>query len=210
MGSDPARAVTMQEGTAGYPVSMLYLASQSPRRAELLARLGPAFEPLALDVPEIRSPDETAQAYVRRVSAEKARAGLAKLGPHPAGAVVLSADTEVILDGEVFGKPADAADAAAMLRRLSGRTHEVLSVVTVAAAGREMQVESRSEVTFAPLAEADIAAYVASGEPMGKAGAYAIQGQGERFVAHLSGSHSGVMGLPMHETWTLLREFGVL
>ncbi len=189
---------------------MLYLASQSPRRAELLVRLGPAFEPLTLDVPEIRSPDETAQAYVRRVSAEKARAGLARLGRHPADAVVLSADTEVILDGEVFGKPADAADAAAMLRRLSGRTHEVLSVVTVAAAGREMQVESRSEVTFAPLAEADIAAYVASGEPMGKAGAYAIQGQGERFVAHLSGSHSGVMGLPMHETWTLLREFGVL
>ena len=209
MGSDPARAITIQEGTAGYPVSMLYLASQSPRRAELLARLGPAFEPLALDVPEVRSPDETAQDYVRRVSAEKARAGLVELGPHP-DAVVLSADTEVILDGEVFGKPADAADAAAMLRRLSGRTHEVLSVVTVAAAGREMQVESRSEVTFAPLAEADIAAYVASGEPMGKAGAYAIQGQGERFVAHLSGSHSGVMGLPMHETWTLLREFGVL
>lgn len=209
MGSDPARAITMQEGTAGYPVSMLYLASQSPRRAELLARLGPAFELLALDVPEIRSPDETAQAYVRRVSAEKARAGLAELGTHP-DAVVLSADTEVILDGDVFGKPADAADAAAMLRRLSGRTHEVLSVVTAAAAGRETQVESRSEVTFAPLAEADIAAYVASGEPMGKAGAYAIQGPGERFVAHLSGSHSGVMGLPMHETWILLREFGVL
>lgn len=199
----------MQRGMAGYPVSMLYLASQSPRRAELLARLGPAFEPLALDVPEVRSPGETAQDYVRRVSAEKARAGLVKLGPHP-DAVVLSADTEVILDGEVFGKPADAADAAAMLRRLSGRTHEVLSVVTVAAAGREAQVESRSEVTFTPLAEADIAAYVASDEPMGKAGAYAIQGQGERFVAHLSGSHSGVMGLPMHETWTLLREFGVL
>jgi len=199
----------MQRGTAGYPVNMLYLASQSPRRAELLARLGPAFEPLALDVPEVRSPDETAQDYVRRVSAEKARAGLVELGPHP-DAVVLSADTEVILDGEVFGKPADAADAAAMLRRLSGRTHEVLSVVTVAAAGREAQVESRSEVTFAPLAEADIATYVASDEPMGKAGAYAIQGQGERFVAHLSGSHSGVMGLPMHETWTLLREFGVL
>ncbi len=199
----------MQRGMAGYPVSMLYLASQSPRRAELLARLGPAFEPLALDVPEVRSPGETAQDYVRRVSAEKARAGLVELGPHP-DAVVLSADTEVILDGEVFGKPADAADAAAMLRRLSGRTHEVLSVVTVAAAGREAQVESRSEVTFAPLVEADIAAYVASDEPMGKAGAYAIQGPGERFVAHLSGSHSGVMGLPMHETWTLLREFGVL
>ncbi len=209
MGSDPARAITIQEGTAGYPVSMLYLASQSPRRAELLARLGPAFEPLALDVPEIRSPDETAQAYVRRVSAEKARAGWDKVRHRP-GAVVLSADTEVILDGDVFGKPADAADAAAMLRRLSGRTHEVLSVVTAAMEGRQTQVESRSDVTFAPLDEADIAAYVASGEPMGKAGAYAIQGPGERFVAHLSGSHSGVMGLPMHETWTLLREFGVL
>ena len=102
MGSDPARAITIQEGTAGYPVSMLYLASQSPRRADLLARLGPAFEPLALDVPEIRAPGETAQDYVRRVSVEKVRAGWDKVRHRP-GAVVLSADTEVILDGDVFG-----------------------------------------------------------------------------------------------------------
>ena len=124
------------------------------------------------------------------------------------GALVLGADTEVILDDEVFGKPRDADDAAAMLRRLSGRTHEVVSAVSVVSAGREAQAVSRSWVSFAVLGDDEIAAYVASGEPMGRAGAYAIQGGAERFVTRLDGSFSGVMGLPLHETWTLLREFG--
>lgn len=188
---------------------MLHLASQSPRRAELLTRLGLTFGRIDLDIPEHRQPGESAEDYVRRVAREKAGAGLLKVMTVP-GAVVLGADTEVILDDEVFGKPADAADAAAMLRRLSGRTHQVISAVSVVDAGREEQAVSVSEVSFADLSDADIAAYVASGEAMGKAGAYGIQGRAEQYVTRLAGSFSGVMGLPLHETARLLRAFGVL
>ncbi|HEY5970558.1 MAG TPA: Maf family nucleotide pyrophosphatase [Pseudoxanthomonas sp.] len=187
---------------------MLYLASKSPRRAELLTRLGLRFDVLDLDIPEHRQPGEAAEEYVRRVAREKAGAGLLTVMSVPA-AVVLGADTEVILDDDVFGKPVDAADAVAMLRRLSGRTHRVVSAVSVVSAGREAQAVSVSEVEFAELGDDEIAAYVASGDPMGKAGAYAIQGGAERFVRHLSGSFSGVMGLPLFETSRLLQEFGV-
>ena len=187
---------------------MLHLASQSPRRAELLARLGVDFGILELDIPEHRQPGEPAEDYVRRVAREKAGAGLLKVVAVP-GAVVLGGDTEVVLEDEVFGKPRDAADAAAMLARLSGRTHRVISAVSLVSAAREAQAVSISEVRFARLDEADIAAYVASGEPMGRAGAYAIQGGAERFVEHLSGSFSGVMGLPLYQTAQLLRDFGV-
>jgi septum formation protein len=187
---------------------MLYLASQSPRRAELLTRLGLRFSVLVLDIVEQREPSEQPQAYVRRVAREKAGAGLLQVMSSP-GAVVLGADTEVVLDDEVFGKPVDAADASAMLRRLSGRTHQVVSAVSLVSADREGQAVSVSEVEFARLDQEDIASYVASGECMGKAGAYAIQGSAERFVKHLSGSFSGVMGLPLHETSQLLKTFGV-
>lgn len=187
---------------------MLHLASQSPRRRELLTRLGVQFGVLDIDVPEHRQPGEPPGDYVRRVAREKAGAGLLEVMTVP-GALVLGADTEVVLDDEVFGKPRDAADAAAMLRRLSGRCHEVISAVSLVSAGREAQVVCISRVDFAPLDEADIAAYVASGEPMGRAGAYAIQGGAERFVRRLEGSYSGVMGLPLHETAALLRGFGV-
>jgi septum formation protein len=187
---------------------MLYLASRSPRRRELLARLGLAFDVLALDVPEQRRPTESAEDYVRRVAHEKALAGLAGRGKHPE-ALVLGADTEVVLDEDVFGKPADAADAMAMLRRLSGREHRVISAVSLVSATRSVQAVSISQVTFAPLSEALMAAYVAGGEPFGKAGAYAIQGGAEAFVARLDGSYSGVMGLPLHETAQLLAPFGL-
>ncbi|AKC85928.1 Maf family protein [Pseudoxanthomonas suwonensis] len=182
---------------------MLYLASKSPRRAELLERLGLSHRVLDVDVPEVRAPGEDAAAYVRRVARDKARAGWAQVAAEP-DARVLGADTEVVLDEEVFGKPADAADAAAMLRRLSGCTHTVLSAVVVVDAAGEREALSATEVRFAPLDEARIAAYVATGEPMGKAGAYAIQGRAEAFVEHLAGSYSGVMGLPLHETARLL------
>jgi septum formation protein len=187
---------------------MLHLASQSPRRAELLARLGLRFGVLELDIPEHRQPNEPAEEYVRRVAREKAGAGLLQVMAVP-GAVVLGADTEVILDDEVFGKPVDAGDAAAMLRRLSGRTHRTVSAVSLASASREAQAVSVSQVTFMALDEAAIAAYLATGEWEGKAGAYAIQGRAESFVQHLSGSYSGVMGLPLHETAQLLKSFGV-
>ncbi len=188
---------------------MLYLASKSPRRRELLGRLGVDFDILDVDVPEHREPGEPAEGYVLRVAREKAGAGLLQVVALP-DAVAIGADTEVVLDGDVFGKPRDAAGAAAMLRRLSGRTHEVVSVVVLVSAGREAHAVSRSRVTFAELSEADIAGYVASGDPMDRAGAYAIQGGAERFVSHLDGSYSGVMGLPLHETAGLLRDFGIV
>jgi septum formation protein len=188
---------------------MLFLASQSPRRAELLARLGVSFDVLTLDIPEQRQPGEAALDYVRRVAQEKAQAGLAHLAAQP-GAIVLGSDTEVILDDIVFGKPADPADAAAMLQRLSGRTHTVASAVSLVAVGRHAQVLNVSEVTFAELTAQAIERYVATGESMGKAGAYAIQGSGEAFITHLSGSYSGVMGLPLHDAARLLAQFGVL
>lgn len=187
---------------------MLYLASQSPRRRELLAQLGVAFTVLDTQVPEQRAPREAPEDYVRRVSRAKAVAGL-ELVRDVDGALVLGADTDVVLDGEVFGKPRDAVDAAAMLRRLSGRTHRVISTVWLLGARGEACAECISKVTFGSLQACDIDAYVATGEPFGRAGAYAIQGRGATLVAHLEGSHSGVMGLPLFETARLLREAGL-
>lgn len=187
---------------------MLHLASQSPRRRELLGRLGLEFGVLDVDVPEQRAPGEPPEDYVRRVAREKAGAGLLEAIAVP-GALVLGADTEVVLDDRVFGKPVDADDAAAMLRALSGRTHRVISAVSVVSAGRAAQAVSDSEVTFATLDDDDIAAYLATGEWQGKAGAYAIQGRAQAFISHLSGSFSGVMGLPLYETMQLLRQFGL-
>jgi septum formation protein len=188
---------------------MLHLASRSPRRADLLARLGLDFGVIDLDLPEHQQPGEAAAEYVRRVAREKAGAGLLKVMAVP-GALVLGADTEVILDGRVFGKPADGADAADMLRALSGRTHQVITAVSLVSAGREAQAVSESQVRVAAMSEADIAAYVDSGEWEGKAGAYAIQGRFQAHIEHLSGSFSGVMGLPLFETARLLKQFGLL
>lgn len=187
---------------------MLYLASKSPRRRELLGRLGLDPRLLDIDIPEVRQPGEPALDYVRRVSREKAGAGLLTVAGVP-GALVLAADTEVVLDDEVFGKPVDAEDAVRMLTRLSGRTHQVISVVWLMSAGREAQAISVSEVTFSALTSAQLDGYIACGEWAGKAGAYAIQGRAEAFVTRLDGSYSGVMGLPVHETAKLLAEFGV-
>lgn len=187
---------------------MLYLASKSPRRSELLARLGLDFGLLDNEVPEHRAPGEPAEDYVRRVAREKAGAGLLQV-VGVANAVVLGADTEVVLDDDVFGKPRDADDAAAMLRRLSGRTHRVISALSLVSASREAQAVSLSEVTFAELDDQDIETYLASGEWQDRAGAYAIQGRAQALISHLSGSYSGVMGLPLYETAQLLRGFGI-
>ncbi len=186
---------------------MLFLASRSPRRSELLRQLGLRFEILDVTIEEIRRVGEPAEDYVSRVAREKAGAGLLQVGA-VAGAVVLGADTEVVLDGEVFGKPADAADATRMLRRLSGRTHRVVSDLWCLTASGETHRSCRSEVGFRALSEADIAAYVATGEPFGKAGGYAIQGRAAAFVHHLAGSYSGVMGMPLYETAALLQAAG--
>jgi septum formation protein len=187
---------------------VLYLASQSPRRRELLEQAGIAFTTLHVEVPEQRAVSESPQDYVHRVARDKSRAGLASLkADDQANAIVLGSDTEVVLDGEVFGKPRDAADAATMLQRLSGRSHEVISAVWLVSTDREQGDVCVSRVRFAQLDEATIAAYVASGEPFGKAGAYAIQGRGASLIEHLEGSYSGVMGLPLFETSRLLKNF---
>lgn len=188
---------------------MLYLASQSPRRRELLARIGVDFEIVNVDVPEVHAADESPRAYVERVAREKARAGLQAVIARDLEAVVLGADTEVVLGAKVFGKPRDAGDAAAMLRTLSNRSHAVISVVCCATAIAENIAVCESAVTFADLDDHAIETYVATGEPFGKAGAYAIQGRAAAFIAHLSGSYSGVMGLPLFETARLLRGAGI-
>ena len=187
---------------------MLYLASQSPRRRQLLEQVGVRFDVVDVEVPEVRSAGESPRDYVSRVAREKAGAGLLKLAAVP-GAVVLGADTEVVLGDEVFGKPADAADAAAMLRRLGGREHRVITAVWCVSAGREERALNESAVEFAELSEGRIAAYIASGEPVGRAGAYAIQGRAAAFVARIAGSYSSVMGLPLYETVALLARFGI-
>jgi septum formation protein len=187
----------------------IYLASASPRRRELLAQIGVGYELLRVDVPERRDPAESPEEYVLRVALAKARAGLALLDSgdrHP----VLGADTEVVLDGEVLGKPRDRDDALAMLQRLAGREHLVLSGVAIVS--RE-QVRSRlsvSHVRFRPIGDAEALAYWHTGEPVDKAGGYAVQGQAAMFIERLEGSYSGVMGLPLFETAQLLAQFGAL
>jgi septum formation protein len=187
--------------------SHLLLASSSPRRRELLTQLGYAFEVVQTDLPEVVQVGEAPADYVQRVALEKAQAGLL-LRSEPE-AVVLGADTEVILDGRIFGKPVDEADACAMLDVLQGRTHEVLCAVAVVSAIQSQVRLSRSRVTFAALDAAQIQHYVASGQAMGKAGAYGIQGLAAAFITHLEGSYWSVMGLPMYETAQLLQQFGV-
>ncbi len=195
--------------------SFIYLASQSPRRAQLLGQLGVRHE-LLLAGPEEDGealehvqPGESPTAYVQRVTALKLEAAVARhrrLGLPPAP--VLCADTTVAFGRTILGKPEDAQDAQRMLALLSGRTHRVLTAVALQHGRRRHAALSVSRVRFAAIEKRRIAAYVASGEPDGKAGAYAIQGRAAAFVEHISGSHSGIMGLPMFETAQLLRQAG--
>lgn len=186
----------------------LYLASASPRRAELLRQMGWEFMVLDCAVDETPRAAEPPETLVLRLAAAKARQGWERIGGAAPGTRVLAADTEVAVDGEILGKPRDMAHAQALLRRLSGRTHHVLSGVALADAAGLRQALQISRVRFAPLADADIKTYCASGEPMGKAGGYAIQGRAAAFIEHLEGSYSGVMGLPLYETAALLRAPG--
>ncbi len=186
------------------PGHALHLASQSPRRRQLLDQLGVSFSVVDVAVPEQRLDNESPSAYVNRVARDKALAGMAVLDDRSAW--VLGADTEVVLDDEVFGKPADAAAAVAMLHRLSARTHAVISVVWLVGAAGELCETCVSQVSFAALDDSSIATYVATGEPFGKAGGYAIQGRGACLIERIEGSYSGVMGLPLFETARLLRQ----
>ena len=190
--------------------SFIYLASGSPRRRELLAQLGVSFELLVTDIDESLRSDEPADAYVRRMAMDKARAALGQMTARRAP--VLGADTTVVVDRHILGKPADREAAAEMLRRLSGGNHEVLTAVAVVdGAGdeaREAVAVSRTIVTFRSLNDAEIDGYWATGEPRDKAGGYAIQGLGAVFIEAIHGSYSGVMGLPLFETAHLLNGFG--
>ena len=196
----------------------IYLASKSPRRRELLRQVGVEFELLLLrensargpDVPELVQSGEAPLAYVERVTREKAETASAtmlsrRLRVRP----VLTADTTVTLDGRILGKPEGDTEALEMLRLLSGRTHQVLTSVALKHLDDFWQVTHTSDVTFATLTEETMRAYSALPEPYDKAGGYAIQGRAAQFIKHISGSHSGIMGLPLYETTQLLQQAGI-
>jgi len=183
-----------------------YLASRSPRRQELLLQLGLHFETLPADIPEQPQPGEAAADYALRMARGKARAAQLR-APRPLP--VLGADTDVVLDGRILGKPRDRDDALHMLAALADREHEVYSAVAVAWGERLESALSVTRVRFGPITPALAAAYWASGEPADKAGAYGIQGLGARFVREIQGSYSGVVGLPLYETVQLLAACGI-
>ncbi|MGV1044331.1 Maf family protein [Limnohabitans sp.] len=196
--------------------AFIYLASQSPRRSQLLTQIGVTHELLLPDTAEdaealedIRG-SEAPRRYVARVTALKLDAAVARLQRLglPA-APVLCADTTVALGREILGKPADEADARRILQQLSGQTHRVLTAVAVQSGRKRVQAVSESWVRFAPMSAAQIKAYVVSGEPMGKAGAYGVQGRAASHIEQIRGSYSGIMGLPLFETATLLRSVGI-
>jgi septum formation protein len=186
---------------------LLVLASASPRRAALLARLGldPLVRPAGID--EMPRPDEPPMELVARLATTKAAASAAT-GDPARDEVVLAADTEVVVDGRVLGKPRDPVDAATMLRCLSGRTHAVMTGIAVQRGTTSRLARVTTAVTFRALTEAEIAWYLATGEPAGKAGAYALQGAGAALVERIEGSDTNVIGLPLAETVALLREVG--
>jgi septum formation protein len=194
----------------------IYLASQSPRRRQLLEQIGVPYRLLLADDDEDAESLETVRlgetptAYVRRVTRLKLDAALARmqrrrLGPAP----VLCSDTTVALGREILGKPDDPAHARQMLRSLSGRTHRVLTAVQIGLGRRRLEALSESRVSLEMMTPAQVRAYVATGEPMGKAGAYAVQGNIARHISRISGSYSGIMGLPLFETAQLVREMGL-
>jgi len=193
----------------------IYLASQSPRRSQLLEQMGVVHQLLLPDADEdsealeVVLPGELPRDYVQRVTALKLHAALARLQRRGSpNAPVLCADTTVALGPEILGKPADGHDAQRMLKQLSGRTHQVFTAIALGWGGRVEQACSASDVVFAALQPEAIARYAASGEPLGKAGAYAVQGRAAAFIARIEGSYSGIMGLPLFETAQLLRTMG--
>ncbi len=201
-----------------YADQKIYLASKSPRRRELLRQIGVEFEILMLReesgrpgaVTEIPHPGEAPDVYVKRIAREKAQSGwnavaMRRLPMRP----VLAADTTVTIDGQILGKPANAAEAMDMLRRLSGRTHQVLTAVAVIANEEMNEAYNCSDVSFAHLGDATLKAYCASSEPYDKAGSYGIQGHAAQFIERISGSYTGIMGLPLYETAKLLQMAGI-
>jgi septum formation protein len=188
-------------------VADLVLASASPRRADLLRQLGVAFRQQPADIDETPAPGETPGDYVVRLAREKALACETAMGD--SRLPVLAADTCVVLDDQLLGKPADGMDALAMLARLSGREHLVLTAVCLRCGGQEYECVSETRVQFISLQRQQVEAYIDTGEPFDKAGAYGIQGLAAAFVDTLAGSYSGVVGLPLAQTWQLLQQCGI-
>lgn len=188
-------------------MTAIWLASGSPRRQELLTQLGVSFERIVPGIEEQWQAGESARQYVARLAREKAQAGVAMASRD---LPVLGADTIVILNGEVLEKPHDSSHAATMLRQLSGQTHQVMTAVAIADREQVLECLVETEVTFRALSEKDIADYVASGEPLDKAGAYGIQGLGGCFVRKINGSYHAVVGLPLVETFELLSNFNAV
>ena len=186
----------------------LLLASASPRRRELLRQIGVNFTVIKASIDEVRAADETPADFVLRMAREKASAGFCRV-PADRSVVVLAADTIVVLGQEVLGKPVDAPDAERMLLALSGNTHQVMTAVALTDGQLTEQALVASEVRFCSLSRAQIRTYWQTGEPLDKAGAYAIQGYGGIFVQSLKGSYSAVVGLPLFETADLLQRFGI-
>ena len=199
------------------PTNIIYLASKSPRRRELLRQIGVQYELLMMreqsprvDVDEAPLRDESPHAYVQRIVLLKADVAMKVMRERRLPTrLILTADTTVTIDGEVLGKPIDRDDAVRMLSLLSGQSHQVLTAIAVTVEREIKHVLSTSFVTFAKLTDDEIKRYVDSGEPMDKAGGYAVQGLAAKFISKLSGSYSGVMGLPLYETTTLLRQCGL-
>ena len=188
-------------------MTSLYLASGSPRRQELLTQLGVSFERIVTGIEEKRAEGESAQQYVSRLAREKAQAGVALV---PRDLPVLGADTIVILNGEVLEKPHDTEHAARMLRKMSGQTHQVMTAVALADSQHVLDCLVVTDVTFRVLTDDEIAAYIASGEPMDKAGAYGIQGRFAAFVKGISGDYNAVVGLPVARVYQELKNAEVL
>jgi septum formation protein len=194
-----------------HSIRKIYLASKSPRRRELLRQVGIEFELLLneVDVDEDVLPGETPHEYVARVTRDKAESACQTMARRQLPArPVLAADTTVVVDTSILGKPADLREAVGMMRRLSGRTHQVLTSVAVAYQDRLWQITQSSDVAFAALSEEAIAAYCDTTEPYDKAGGYGIQGPAAVFITHIAGSYSGIAGLPLYETVQLLLQAG--
>ncbi len=185
---------------------MIYLASRSPRRAELLHQIGVEFSVLEIDIDETRLADESPAEYVCRLAREKAKAAANELAARQEDYCVLAADTTIALDGDIIGKPADQEQCRCILARLSARQHLVLTAVALATPEQLAWRLCQNRVSFRALSATEIESYCASEEPMDKAGAYAIQGRAALFIEHLEGSYSAVMGLPLFETAELLKE----
>ena len=187
-------------------VNDLILASASPRRSELLDQIGVRFTILVSDIDESRLHNESPEDYVSRLAMEKSRAGFSR---QDSILPSLGADTIVVCDQQIFGKPKNQADAAAMLMALSGKAHTVMSAVTVSQGSRSSSRLTKTLVRFRTIGQSECQTYWQTGEPQGKAGGYAIQGRGAVFVDHIEGSYSGVVGLPLSETAEILGEFGI-